>query len=194
MTHTEEYKGHTIEIHVDNDPPNPADWDNLGKIAYLRRSRYALGYEAISDTEMEQLATKIKRGEYIGLPVFSYVHSGSTIRAAEANPFSCPWDSGQSGYVFVEKAKALKEYGRKKMSAKLRKQILAVLTAQVEEFDQYLQGDVYFYVVRKGGDIVDTCGGIYGQEQAEKEAKEFIDAESKAEKERIANMQQQLPI
>lgn len=189
-----EYKDYTYEIRVDDDPPSPADWDNLGEIVYLLRSSNVLGTEAVSDTEMQEIGAKIKAGAYIGLPVFSYVHSGSTIRAAETNPFSCPWDSGQSGYVFVEREKALKEYGRKKMSAKLRKQVLAVLEAEVETFDQYLQGDVYFYVVRKGVDIVDTCSGIYGAEQAEKEAKEFIDAEVKAENERIANMQHQLPI
>lgn len=194
MSKSEEYKGYVYEIHADDDPPNPGDWDNLGEIAYLLRSRNVLGTKAVSDAEMKDIAEGIKSGRYIGLPVWAYVHSGATIRATERNPFTCPWDSGQSGFVYVETSKALKEHGRKRMSPKLKAQVQEVLRREVETFDQYMRGDVYFYAVRRNGDIIDTCSGIFGLDEAEKQAKEFIDAEDKAENERIANMQQQLPI
>jgi len=189
-----EYKDYTYEIRVDDSPESPADWDNLGEIVYLLRARNVLGTKAVSDAEMHEIHEGILSGRYIGVEVFAYVHSGVTIRAAARNPFTCPWDSGRSGFVYTTVEKALKEYGRKKMSNKLKRKVQEILRREVETFDQYLQGDVYFYVVRKGVDIVDTCSGIYGQAQAEKEAKEFIDAEVKAENERIANMQHQLPI
>lgn len=188
------YKGYTYQVYVDDDPPNPSEWDQLGKIVYSIRSRNLLGYEAVSDRELEEIAIGIKSGRFIGLPVYAYVHSGATIRAAETNPFTCPWDSGQSGFVYVERERALEQWMRKRMSPKLEAKVLAVLEAQVEEFDQYLQGDVYFFAIRKDGEIVDTCSGIYGLDEAEKQAKTFIDAEVKAEKERIANTQQKLPI
>mgnify|MGYP001285268189 CR=1 FL=1 len=194
MSKSEEYKGYVYEIHVDTDPPNPGDWDNLGEIAYLLRSRHVLGTKAVSDAEMREIHEGLLSGRYIGLDVYAYVHSGVTIRAASRNPFTCPWDSGQSGFVYVETSKALKEYGRKRMSPKLKAQVQEVLRREVETFDQYMRGDVYFYAVRRNGDIIDTCSGIFGLDEAEKQAKEFIDAEDKAENERIANMQQQLPI
>jgi len=189
-----EYKDYTYEIRVDDDPPSPADWDNLGEIVYLLRARNVLGTKAVSDAEMQEIHEGILSGRYIGVEVFAYVHSGVTIRAAARNPFTCPWDSGRSGFVYTTVEKALKEFGRKKMSGKLKGKVQEILRQEVETFDQCLQGDVYGYVVRRDGEDADSCWGIYGLEQAEKEVKEFIDAEVKAENERIANMQHQLPI
>lgn len=46
--------------------------------------------------------------KYIILPLFLYDHSGITI---STGPFSCPWDSGQVGWIYAEKKKLIEETG-----------------------------------------------------------------------------------
>ena len=62
----------------------------------------------------------IKKNAFIVLPIYMYDHSGITI---SVNPFSCPWDSGQIGFIYISKEKARKEYSKKRLTAKFKKQI-----------------------------------------------------------------------
>ena len=49
----------------------------------------------------EKVSTKI-----IILPLYLYDHSGISMKTT---PFSCQWDSGQVGWIYVEKKKCLQE-------------------------------------------------------------------------------------
>jgi len=105
------------------------------------------------------------------LPLFLYDHSGITMKTS---PFSCPWDSGQVGYIFVTREVLLKEYGVKKLSKKLIQKALEALQAEVEEYDQYLTGDVWRCVCETYNDLKelqdnDIVCGYYGREYALKE-------------------------
>jgi len=46
--------------------------------------------------------------KYIILPLFLYDHSGITM---STGPFSCPWDSGQVGWIYASKQKFIDETG-----------------------------------------------------------------------------------
>ncbi|HOO12216.1 MAG TPA: hypothetical protein PK684_04600 [Bacillota bacterium] len=46
--------------------------------------------------------------KYIILPLYLYDHGGITMRT---NPFSCPWDSGQVGWIYASKQKFIDETG-----------------------------------------------------------------------------------
>lgn len=156
--------GYTMRILTDDDPDSPADWDNLGEIAYSS-NHYTLGTERVSQERLHEIGEKIERGEYIGLPVYAYVHGGATI---STGAFSCPWDSGQSGFVYCTREKALAEWGN---TPDYEANALRILQGEVETFDQYLRGDVYGYTITDAhGDIVDSCWGFYGIECAEEEA------------------------
>lgn len=158
--------GYTLHILPDNDPysPSPADWDNLGEIAYASH-HYTLGTEAVSQSRLQEIAEGIEDGSYIGMPVYAYVHSGATI---STSPFSCPWDSGQCGFVYCPASKAEDAFPG---NPHFRADALRVLKGEVETFDQYLRGDVYGYVIEdKDGDTVDSCWGFYGMDHAEEEA------------------------
>lgn len=171
--------GYTLRILTDDSPDSPADWDNLGQIAYCS-DRYTLGTEHVSRDRLDEIAAGIEDGSLIGLPVYAYVHSGATI---STSPFSCPWDSGQCGFVYCTAAKGLEEFGTKrdrlnaaegkfrKGTGSLRAKALKCLIGEVKTFDQYLRGDVYGYTITdKDGDVVDSCWGYYGIECAEQEA------------------------
>lgn len=156
-----------VRIEYDPDPESPSQWGSLlGEITYNARSRYVLGTEPVDLDRFEEIGRKIESGEYIGLPVYAYVHSGATIRAGETNPFSCPWDSGRSGWVYTTREKVLAEYGGKRMTKAIKERALTHLREEVEAFDIYLRGEVYGYVVEHLVDGEweqrDSCWGYYG--------------------------------
>lgn len=166
-----------VRIEYDRDPESPAEWSQFGKIAYCS-SRETLGTENVSRDRLYEISKGIRDGSLIGLPVYAYVHSGATIRTA---PYSCPWDSGQSGFVYASKDDAIKEFGKKILTAKAKAKAIACLEAEVESFDQWLRGDVYGYVVERltldeDGEVgdaedLDSCWGFYGLDYVIEEAK-----------------------
>jgi hypothetical protein len=192
----------TLRIVQSTDSDSPRDWDNLGTIAYKHRN-YILGEETISDPvdwlcekldiseeSLDRLAAKknipvysnAMRQElesrffkkYIALSVFLYDHSGITI---SCSPFSCPWDSGQVGYIYVTKDKVKQEYKTKIISKHLRKRILTYLEGEIETFDQYLRGDVYGFIIEENEEHVDSCWGFYGTDWDKNGIKDSIPEE-----------------
>ena len=160
-----------VEVTQDTDPISPADWDNIGEIVYSANSRYVLGTKAVSQYTLKDIARQIEIGTLIGLPVYAYIHGGVKIRAADSNPFSCPWDSGQSGFVYAPREQVFREYGGKRLTKRIREAAKNLLRAEVETFSQYLEGDVWVITHWKDGEVIDCCGGYYGYEYAVAEAK-----------------------
>src|SRR3954463_6000135 len=119
---TFKHNGHTIEILVDEDSISPREDDNLGTMACFH-SRYLLGdhNHGFSIEEAKQIAAS---KDVISLPLYLYDHSGLTMNT---EVFSCPWDSGQVGFIFVEKDKVRAEYGKKIISKKLREKVIRLL-------------------------------------------------------------------
>ena len=188
------YKGYIINVEQDEYSDSPREWSNVGIIAY-KHSRYLLGEETINDpiewlidklnlselsvqriwtkyaTEREVFNYLEKRffREYAALPVYLYDHSGITINTCG---FSCPWDSGKIGYIYATK-ESCKEIGVENFS---KRKIKNILEQEIETFDQYITGDVYRYAIQdKDGVIIDSCCGIYGEDEAINDAKVVID-------------------
>lgn len=97
---------------------------------------------------------KVVEEHYIMLPLYLYDHSGITM---STGPFSCPWDSGQVGWIYVTKKKVREEYGWKKLNKKRIEKIEGHLKAEVEEYDRFLAGRVYGFVITEHG-ICKHCG------------------------------------
>ena len=163
----------TVKIIRDNDAQNPrTEYDNLGTMAAAHR-RYDLGDKdghaelarllGCDPDDIRTICERLeKRRDIIALPLYLYDHSGITI---STTPFSCPWDSGQVGFIFITAEKARAEYGWKVITKARRAKIEAYLKGEVETYDQYLTGDVYgFTVENEEGDEVDACWGFYGQD------------------------------
>ena len=90
--------------------------------------------------------------------------------------FSCGWDSGQVGWIYINRAAARKKYGVKRISKKLEKRVMNYLVGEVEIYDKYLRGDVYGYQSEdKDGKDMGSCWGFYDMEQLLSEAKSEID-------------------
>jgi hypothetical protein len=163
-----------VLIEQDCDPQSPAEWDNVGEIVYAS-DHYTLGTRRVSRSGLNEIAVGIESGELIGMPVFAYVHGSAMIHAAESNPFNCPWDSGQSGFVFCTYERAIQEFPGQAEKV-VRREVLRTMVAEVETFSQYLQGDVYGYRIMDGDNEVESCWGLYGLDYAVKEAKAVAEA------------------
>lgn len=140
IAETIEYKGHTIEIKHDENPWSPRENDNICVI-HIGHKRYAFGDKNYNDIEsIDKAKREAKRQGDIVLPIYMYDHSGITI---SLNPFACPWDSGQVGFVQVPRKKIIEEFGKKNFTPKLKKKALKWAVIEVDELDSYLTGEVY---------------------------------------------------
>lgn len=175
-TLTGEHPDYIACIYQDPDPQSPADWGTIYTIAYPQRSRHMLGTEATSVEQLDEIGRKVRDGEYIGIPVWAYVHSGATIKAAWDNPFGCPWDSGRSGWVYCSKADALRDARRERMSRQFLAQVHEALKGFTADFDTYLRGDVYGIEIkhRVTGDVEESVWGFAGWDYAVKEAERML--------------------
>jgi hypothetical protein len=172
-------KKYELEIEHDDDPMNPrTEWDNLGTMLCFHKG-YNLGdktdYRSSDYESWEELKDAIieNEGEVIILPLYLYDHSGITI---STSPFSCRWDSGQIGYIFVSKDKIKKE-------GMDEDKVIEYLKNEVTTYDQYITGDMYRYTIyeietcslgHQHKTFVEGCGSFFGEEEAEKEGQEVL--------------------
>lgn len=164
-----------LVAHIYQDPHPHYDFDTLGTITYAAGARTVVGVVPKTAEEDAEIARKVRDGEYIGLPVWAYVHSDATVHAAFESPFSCPWDSGRSGWVYVERDKALKEYGRKVCTRKFKYMIETLLMSEVETFNMYLTGDVWGYEIVHDDEQIEACWNYFGIKGLEEEVQSILD-------------------
>lgn len=187
-----------LKVERDTVPGRPrADYDHLGTMVCWHRN-YNLGDEQprcspdeylynlaeqaeprafINGEPSEEKIEKILAKHYIMLPLYLYDHSGITMNTSG---FSCRWDSGQVGFIYVSVTDVRAYYGWNVLTAKRRKQIEDHLQAEVEEYDHYLTGEVYGFVLEKYLPVIDewedveSCWGFYGEKYAVSYLKDYI--------------------
>ena len=173
---TIERYGYTGRIEYDDSPNSPREWDNLGTLITWH-PRYTFGDR---DGEREgidpaELYSDLQRERALILPVYMYEHSGITIRTST---FSDPWDSGQVGFIYVDRETVLREYSAKRITPAVRQSVLECLQGEIETLDQFLTGQVYGYVIKDAeGEHVDSCWGFYGLDYVRSELKAAIEAQ-----------------
>ena len=148
---------YTVKVLQDDDPINPREeWDNLCTMVCFHR-RYNLGDKHnFSDSDELKEFLK-KRKDILWLPLFLYDHSGLTM---STRGFSCPWDSGQVGIIYMEKAVYRKEFNKKRVN---KKHVYNILRSEVSCYDDYLTGNIYGFIVEdEEGAHVDSCWGFFG--------------------------------
>lgn len=145
--------GLKVKIYPDDNPESPREWDNLGQLVCWH-GRYTLGdkHDFASPDDFAEWWREEGEGGVL-LPVYLYDHGGV---ALSTSPFTCPWDSGQVGYIFVQKNALLNE-GVDEATA------VRCMEAEIETYGQYINGEVYGYVIEdEDGDNVGSCWGFYG--------------------------------
>lgn len=185
-----------LVLRHDEDAESPRQWSNVGTMACWHR-RYNLGDEqpggepmewlrelaadhvgaddpdAISDEHVERIIAK----HFVMLPLFLYDHSGL---AMNCGGFSCPWDSGQVGWIYCTKAKAIEECTSVEKAEEY-------LRGEVETYSQWLGGDVWGFEVREYEcdedgeetdeyEVLDSCWGFYGSDPKKNGMAEHLSA------------------
>jgi hypothetical protein len=165
-----EKNGYEAVIQHDEDSMDPRqDYDHLGTMVCFHR-RYCLG--DVYDMDIEEAKRLEASKDNIVLPLYLYDHSGL---ALSTEPFSCPWDSGKLGFIYVTKEAVRKEYGKGRITPNLRKIVERALKAEVETYGKYLSGETYGVYITKDGEEVESTWGIIGYEEAEEIAQEMLD-------------------
>jgi hypothetical protein len=159
----------TIRIMQDPSPSSPRSNENMGTMIAFHRN-YNLGDKdhgfSTKDyngwDEMEAGIRKEYGRDAVILPLYLYDHSGITMNTTG---FSCRWDSGQVGFIVASLDSVRESYGIKRVTRKQRTRALEHLVAEVAEYAQYLEGDVYGFVLEdENGHPVDSCWGFYGSD------------------------------
>lgn len=169
---TIERGGFTARIYYDTDTLNPRkDWDNLGKIV-SRKLTSDEEFEFSGDKEDDCKRLKKEFGAAVILPIYMYSHGGETINTTG---FSCPWDSGQVGWIFATTEDICKEYNCKQVNPAIRRRVEQILVGEIETYDQYIRGEVYGYeLFDKTGNEIDSCWGFYGFDYIKEEVNSLI--------------------
>lgn len=166
-----------FEVWPDPDPTSPRENDNLGTMLYSH-SRYVLGDERTRFSSFDEYleSAKISPNEVVSLPLYLLDHSGLKMSTED---FNDRWDSGVVGVIFVTFDKLREEYGVSSVDEQTVERAQAALRAEVEEFSQYLEGDIYgFRLRRKDADkwVEEESGwGFYGADPQDNGMLDYLD-------------------
>jgi len=185
---TIEHKGFTITIQQDTGASDPRkEFDHFGTMVCWW-NRYNLGDEnprmspqewirdfaaglvCASDPDAipQEHIDRILEKHAVMLPLYVYEHGGITMSTGR---FSCPWDSGQAGWIYTTREQVQTEFCGDVQAAE------RCLRGEVEEYDSFLTGDVWGFTVEDtDGEEIESCWGFYGYDYCEQEARAVVDS------------------
>lgn len=183
-----------IKLYQDTDCESPREWSNMGTMV-LAHGRYDLPREGDLAGRIDEA---FERGglrlalrylavvhDAVVLPVYGYDHGGLSLSVGSAYPFTDPWDSGVAGVIYSKRITAVEWFGEETQDETFSR----ILTEEVSTYNQYLEGDIYGYVVEElcqehsvgqttcdFGEWVEreSCWGYYGQDDALSQARHSI--------------------
>lgn len=163
------HAGKVVNVYFDPEPLNPRkEWDN-GTIMVHWHRRYDLGdkrIEKMTSGEMRIQAIEADDPILAILPLNLYDHSGLSVSTGD---FSCQFDSGQVGWVYINASKAREMGFSKEYTEKMYEDILR---EEVKTYDAFLRGEVFGYeIVGKDGETLESCWGFFSQEDCLSEGK-----------------------
>lgn len=131
----------------------------------LYRNRYGAYRKAIHDNILDYLSSS-----FVIEPIYLYDHSGITINTTG---FSCPWDSGQVGWIYVSYDNIQKEYGV--VTPETIEKARQVLISEVREYDYYLTDQCYGFKLYESNEEIASCWGFMGEiRDVQNEIKEYL--------------------
>ena len=166
----------SYKVYKDEFPTSPREeGDNLG-IMICFHKRYNLGdrhdYKFTDFSSWEDMEYFLSEGAKVILPLYLYDHSGLSI---STEPFSCPWDSGQVGFIIATEESIKRCMGWKRITKNRLEAIKTYLIGEVETYNQYLNGEVYAWTTfDEQGNELDSCYRHYCEGHAIEDAKENL--------------------
>lgn len=164
---------------------SPREWENVSVMVCREHNRYDLPREldgfsfADFDNADEACQTLIREyGARNIVSIWMYDHGQVALKAGERTyPFTCEWDGSFAGFAFTTD---------KKSEGIADEAIDGIIAAEVQEFSEWLNGEVYGYsITTPDGKGEDGCGGFIGDSIREASHDAFLVA-VKAYRERKA--------
>jgi hypothetical protein len=116
---------------------------------------------------------RVLRNYNVILPLYLYDHSGISMNTAG---FSCPWDSGQVGWIYVGNSMIENEYGT--VTPETIAKAENVLKSEVELYDYFLSGQCYGFKLYEGDNKIINYWGFFGSiVDMPKNIKEYLPSE-----------------
>lgn len=142
------------------------------------------------------------RGARVVIPLYLYDHSGISMSAGRPNPFDNPtvkrdefgqglgWDTSMVGFIYDDPDLVIRgcgdpNYKPPDYAGTQQEWLAEQLLAEVKEYDRWLRGEVYYYVVADGTPEEDSCGGFIGDEWVKEAANEAAKYAAKARAKRV---------
>lgn len=158
---TFEHNGYKVTIEQDSDPMSPAENQDRHAFIATTRNRYfeVTGPDGeTADTIGDNLEEWEKTHHVYKLNAL--IHSGVHLSiTSDLKQFYMGFDSGQIGFLLVTRDTSERPNPDK------------YAESLVEEWNQYLSGDVWGYTIEDGEEnLIDSCWGFYGFDYAKQEA------------------------
>jgi hypothetical protein len=161
--YTENYRGYTINVWVDEDVESPEEWGNEDMCGWINdftvKNKWIdkdvfgaiIGAEGFKD--YKEQAKEVQRRFHI-FGIDAYIHSGISL-SMHNEGMRCRWDtSNYVGCILVEKKEA-----------RLRKSAEKIARGILKTWNDYLSGNIYGYTTENENDtefVGGSCGGYYG--------------------------------
>lgn len=155
-----------LRIEQDEDAQSPAEFEDTE--VFLIANHRDFFVPPSKDERNFEVATVIEeqRKTHHVFMLEAYIHSGVRLAlAGEGNFPDRRWDVSLLGAVFVSKSEW-----------RTRKAAYKAAQSKVEEWNTYLSGDVWGFIVEDDdGNQLDSCWGFYGHDYCEKEGQAALE-------------------
>ena len=162
-----QHAGLFVEIHQDDFLLDPRKNYNHESQMVCWHRRADLGDRTINTEDYSSMAELISSfGARVIMPLFLYEHGGMTMTVGDGGqryPFTDPWDAGQVGFIFMTDDAIREAFLVQDITPDTERRARGLMIAEVAEYDAYLRGECYSYVIRDIFDnVLDSCGGFLG--------------------------------
>ena len=172
LTYKHKKKNQILEIVYDEDMSSENVREgSVGKMLCSHRN-YSLGDIQIKSQDEFDEYLKVK---HFKMPLYLLDHSGLSMRTTKFYEDPQGWDSGMVGYIYITHDEIRKEYGVKKITSKILKQIESYFITQVKEYSLYLEGSIYGFQLYN----VKNCDLEHEHKEIEDSCYGFIDTSDK---------------
>ena len=177
-----EYAFLCIDEYADED--SPRDWDNLGTFITWMDRNFSPDDNDYRDIEdfyesfeipkslwgTQRLFDKPALTKMVILPVYAYTHSETVY---SSTPFSCPWDSGFAGFIFVSYESIYEEYKCKRVTKKIIEKVKENLNYEISNYNRWLNDPIYQVTILNDNKEQLDCYSGYESDDVMKEVNAY---------------------
>ena len=163
-------KGLSVKLEYSRSEENPRKmWEVTSKLvagttgrvanmADIKMARELCGNSLDRNIANYARAYGVKKSDMLIWGVYSYEHGGITL---STTPFSCSFDGACAGFIYESKEALYAEYNVKRITKKIKEKIEKRIKSELNELEQWANGEVCELILIKDGKEVSWLGSLY---------------------------------